>query len=179
MERLPVGFFKWNVLRHGSASSPHRHWSETKSETNTAPDTGETGGVRTARFTISFQWQWPRASVPAVIELRVPVSSVTIVTGNLAERRRRGFVARPRLWQWPGASVAAVSELRVPVNSVTVVTVFRNALSSSAARVRASITPVAEAGMLASCFKFIITLRVRLVLCTFLFRLKCVYCVSN
>jgi hypothetical protein len=52
----------------------------------------------------------------------------------------------------------AISELRVPVSSVTVVTVFRNALSSSAARVRAS---VAVAGMLASCFQFIITLRVR------------------
>jgi hypothetical protein len=72
--------------------------------------------------------------------------------------------------------VAAVNELRVPVSSVAVVTVFRNAFSSSAARVRASVTPAAVAGMLASCFQFIITLRMWLVLCTFSFRLECVYC---
>jgi hypothetical protein len=75
--------------------------------------------------------------------------------------------------------VPAVSELRVPVSSVTVVAVFRNALSFSAAWVRASVTPVTVAGMLASCFQFIITLRVRLVLCKFSFRLECVYCVNN
>jgi hypothetical protein len=75
--------------------------------------------------------------------------------------------------------VAAVSKLRVPVSSVTVVTVFRNALSSSVARIRASVTLVSVGGMLASCFQFIITLRVRLVLCTFSFRLECVYCVNN
>jgi hypothetical protein len=35
-----------------------------------------------------------RASVPAVNELRVPVSSVTVVTGNLNVPRGRGFVAQ-------------------------------------------------------------------------------------
>jgi hypothetical protein len=49
-------FLKWNFLTHGSVSSPYRHWSETKIETNSAPDTGETGRVRTVRFAISFQW---------------------------------------------------------------------------------------------------------------------------
>jgi hypothetical protein len=85
-------------------------------------------------------------------------------------------VARSRPSQWPGASVPAVNEIRVPVSLVTVLAVFRNALSLWAAWVRAS---VAVAGMLASCFQFIIALRVRLVLCTFSFRLGCVYCVNN
>jgi hypothetical protein len=72
--------------------------------------------------------------------------------------------------------VLAVNELIVPVSSITVVVVFRNALSFSAAWVRASVTPVAVAGMFTSCFQFVITLRVRVVLCTFSFHLECLLC---
>jgi hypothetical protein len=65
----PLVFLKWNFLRHGSASSPHRHWIETKIETNSAPDTGETGRLfrfsdREHRCRLSFNFECRLAQSP-------------------------------------------------------------------------------------------------------------------